>query len=131
MPPMAGLADWQVTLGLSRALGYEMHYEHPSEIMAEIAALTPTFTNVTYERLDQEGSLQWPCNDAAPNGTPIMHIDEFVRGKGYFALTEYVATDEKVTPAFPITADHRTYSVAIQCWCADSPYRQCFLACPG
>ncbi len=102
MAPLGGLEDWQVTLGLSKALGYEMHYSHPSEILAEIAALTPTFTNVSWERLEQEGSLQWPCNDQAPNGTPIMHIDEFVRGKGYFAITEYVATDEKVNRKYPL-----------------------------
>lgn len=102
MPPMPGLEDWQVTLGLSKALGYEMHYEHPSQIMAEIAALTPTFSNVTYERLDAEGSLQWPCNDETPDGTPIMHVDGFVRGKGFFALTEYVPTEEKVTRRFPL-----------------------------
>jgi len=102
MPPMPGLEDWQVTLGLSKALGYEMHYEHPSQIMAEIAALTPTFSNVTYERLDEEGSLQWPCNDETPDGTPIMHVEEFVRGKGFFALTEYVPTEEKVTRRFPL-----------------------------
>ena len=70
--------------------------------MDEIASLTPTFTNVTYERLDQEDSLQWPCNDEAPDGTPTMHLEEFVRGKGLFKLTEYVPTDEKVTRRFPL-----------------------------
>ncbi len=102
MSPLAGLEDWEVTVGLSKALGYDMNYEHPSQIMEEIAALTPTFTNVTYERLDEAGSLQWPCNDDAPDGTPIMHTEEFVRGKGYFAMTEYVATDEKVTRRYPL-----------------------------
>ena len=69
--------------------------------MDEIAALTPTFSGVSYKRLDEEGSLQWPCNAAAPNGTPTMHVDQFVRGKGFFAITEYVATDEKVNKHFP------------------------------
>ncbi|MFT5574095.1 MAG: formate dehydrogenase major subunit, partial [Cryomorphaceae bacterium] len=102
MPPLAGLQDWEVTMGLCNALGFEMNYEHPREIMQEIAALTPTFANVTYERIDKEGSLQWPCNDDSPDGTPTMHIDEFVRGKGLFKITEYVATDEKVTRRFPL-----------------------------
>ncbi len=102
MKPLAGLEDWQVTQGLCKALGYDMNYSHPSEIMQEIAALTPTFTNVTYERLDKEGSIQWPCNDEAPNGTPTMHTKEFVRGKGLFIVTEYVPTDEKVTRRFPL-----------------------------
>ncbi len=102
MEPLSGKADWEGTIALAKALGYDMNYSHPSEIMAEIAALTPTFTNVSYERLDQEGSLQWPCNDEAPDGTPTMHIEEFVRGKGYFALTEYVATEERVNKRFPL-----------------------------
>ncbi|ODS23313.1 formate dehydrogenase subunit alpha [Candidatus Endobugula sertula] len=102
MAPLCGLVDWQVTLGLSKALGYEMAYNHPSDIMDEIASLTPTFANVSYERLEEEGSLQWPCNDDHPDGTPIMHVEQFTRGKGYFALTEYVPTEEKVTRRFPL-----------------------------
>jgi formate dehydrogenase major subunit len=77
--PARGLGS---DVGFANALGYEMHYSHPSEIMDEIARLTPTFTGVSYEKLDQLGSIQWPCNDAAPDGTPTMHIGEFVRGKG-------------------------------------------------
>lgn len=103
MPPLARYADWEVTQLLANALGYPMHYTHPREIMAEIAALTPSFAGVSYDKLDQHGSLQWPCNDSTPEiGTPIMHIDRFVRGKGRFIVTQYVATDEKVTPRFPL-----------------------------
>jgi formate dehydrogenase major subunit len=102
MAPKAGLADWEVTLALAHALGYSMHYNHPSEIMQEIAALTPTFSGVSYGKLDELGSIQWPCNDAAPEGTPIMHVDAFVRGKGRFMLTQYVATEEKVNRKFPL-----------------------------
>jgi formate dehydrogenase major subunit len=102
MAPLSGKADWEATVALSNALGYEMNYAHPSEIMDEIARLTPTFAAVSYQRLDEEGSIQWPCNDQAPHGTPIMHVDEFVRGQGYFAVTEYIATEEKVTRRFPL-----------------------------
>jgi formate dehydrogenase major subunit len=102
MPPLAGKADWEVTQDLARAMGYNMNYRHPSEIMDEIASLTPTFRGVSFERIDQLGSIQWPCNAEAPEGTPTMHIDEFVRGKGYFGLTEYVPTSEKVTRRFPL-----------------------------
>jgi len=102
MPPKAGLGDWEVTVKLSNALGYPMNYTHPEQIMAEIAALTPTFTGVSYKKIDELGSVQWPCNDAAPEGTPTMHIDKFVRGKGKFIITQYVATDEKVTRKFPL-----------------------------
>ncbi len=102
IPPLAGLADWEATIALAGALGVPMQYSHPSEIMDEIALTTPTFRGVSYARLDELGSIQWPCNDAAPTGTPIMHVDRFVRGKGQFMLTEYVATEERVGPRFPL-----------------------------
>jgi formate dehydrogenase major subunit len=79
-----------------------MSYNHPSEIMDEIARLTPTFTNVSFDRLDEMGSIQWPCNAAAPDGTPIMHIGGFVRGKGNFIITEYVPTTERTSRKFPL-----------------------------
>jgi len=100
--PLAGKSEWEVTMDLSRALGYPMGYKHPSEIMDEIAATTPTFRGVSYAKLDEIGSVQWPCNDAAPLGTPIMHVDRFVRGKGQFMLTEYVPTNERTGPRFPL-----------------------------
>ena len=102
MEPLAGLADWEITMQLAQALGYPMHYSHPSEIMDEIARLTPTFHGVTYEKLERLGSIQWPCNDAAPDGTPTMHVGAFVRGKGKFYLTEYVATSERSTSRYPL-----------------------------
>jgi formate dehydrogenase major subunit len=102
MPAKGGKSDWEVTVALSEALGYPMNYQHPSQIMDEIAALTPTFRGVSYAKLEKLGSIQWPCNDAAPDGTPIMHVHQFVRGKGKFINTQYFATDEKVTPKFPL-----------------------------
>ncbi|VVD73199.1 formate dehydrogenase subunit alpha [Pandoraea fibrosis] len=102
MAPLPGMADWEVTIALAKRLGYDMPYSHPSQIMDEIARLTPTFHGVSYARLDEAGSLQWPCNDDAPDGTPIMHVDAFVRGKGRFIITRYVPTDEKVTPRYPL-----------------------------
>jgi formate dehydrogenase major subunit len=102
MPAKAGYSDWEVTQLLANALGYPMQYQHPSEIMDEIAALTPTFHGVSFKTIDKLGSVQWPCNENAPEGTPIMHIDAFVRGKGRFIITQYVPTDEKVTKRFPL-----------------------------
>ncbi|TDR43309.1 formate dehydrogenase alpha subunit [Tahibacter aquaticus] len=102
MSPKAGYADWEITQLIAQAMGYPMNYTHPSQIMDEIAALTPTFTGVSFERLDELGSIQWPCNEAHPLGTPTMHIGEFVRGKGKFMLTEYVPTEEKVNARFPL-----------------------------
>jgi formate dehydrogenase major subunit len=102
MTPLNGLEDWEVTQRLAQAMGLGWNYTHPSEIMDEVARLTPTFKGVNFDRLDKEGSLQWPVNDAAPDGSPIMHIDGFVRGKGKFVVTDYVPTDEKTGPRFPL-----------------------------
>jgi len=103
MQPKAGHADWEITCLLSNALGYDMSYRHPREIMDEIARLTPTFSGVSFDRIDElGGSIQWPCNDEAPEGTPIMHVDTFVRGKGRFMITQYVPSDERSTRRFPL-----------------------------
>ncbi len=102
MPPLAGKEDWEVTMALSEAMGYPMRYGHPSEIMDEIARLTPSFEGVSYEKLERLGSIQWPCNAQAPEGTPVMHVGEFVRGKGKFVITEYIPTDERTSERFPL-----------------------------
>lgn len=102
MEPANGYADWEVTQLLADALGLGWSYTHPGEVLAEIARLTPTFAGVSWERLCAEGSLQWPVNDQFPDGAPVMHVDGFVRGKGKFVVTEYVPTDEKTGPRFPL-----------------------------
>ncbi len=102
MAPKNGYEDWQVTQMLANAMGAGWTYTHPSQIMAEIAATTPSFAGVDYTVLEEKGSVQWPCNAEHPEGTPLMHVDGFVRGKGRFIVTEYVATDERTGPRFPL-----------------------------
>lgn len=102
MKSMTGKSEYEVTCDLSRAMGFEMHYESASQIMDEIAATTPTFSGVSFEKLDQLGSIQWPCNEASPEGTPVMHVDHFVRGEGRFMETPFVATDEQASRKFPL-----------------------------
>ncbi len=102
MRPRNGKQEWEVVCELSRALGYEMHYDNASEIMDEIARTTPTFAGVSFELLDKVGSVQWPCNEKAPLGTPVMHIGQFVRGKGHFAETPFVPTEERTNRRFPL-----------------------------
>jgi len=102
MPAQQGKDEWQITQELANAMGYNMRYKSSAEIMDEIAELTPTFQNVSFAFLDEVGSVQWPCNEAAPMGTPIMHIDQFVRGKGLFVETDYVATEERTNRKFPL-----------------------------
>ncbi len=102
MRPKGRYADWEATQLLSNALGYPMNYTHPSQIMDEIARLTPTFADVSFEKIDRLGSIQWPCNEQHPEGTPVMHVGEFVRGKGRFLVTEYVPTEERINAKYPL-----------------------------
>jgi formate dehydrogenase major subunit len=102
MKPKQGLSEWETICQLATAMGYPMSYNAASEIMDEIARVTPTFAGMSFEKLDRLGSVQWPCTDAAPEGTPIMHVDKFVRGKGRFMLTEFVATEERANRSFPL-----------------------------
>ena len=102
MDPLNGYADWEIVQLVAQAMGLDWHYTHPSQIMDEIAALTPTFARVSYQALEEHGSLQWPATDAAPLGTPTMHVDGFVRGKGRFVVADYIPTDERTGPRFPL-----------------------------
>ena len=102
MAPRNGKQEWQVVCDLATAMGYPMHYESSSEIMDEIARTTPTFAGVSFAKLDALGSVQWPCNEAAPLGTPIMHIGKFVRGKGRFVETPFIPTDERTNRRYPL-----------------------------
>jgi len=102
METKTGKAEWEATCDLATAMGYEMKYENAAQIMDEIAAVTPTFAGVSFKHLDEVGSVQWPCNEKAPLGTPIMHVDQFVRGKGNFVETPYVPTEEKTNRKFPL-----------------------------
>ena len=88
-PRNGGHEDWQVTQLIANAVGLDWNYTHASQIMDEVAALTPTFAHVSFAKLEELGSVQWPCNEANPTGSPVMHFSSFARGKGKFVLTEY------------------------------------------
>jgi formate dehydrogenase major subunit len=102
MSPKNGYADWEVTQLLANEIGLNWTYTHPSQVMDEIARTTPSFAGVSFAKLEELGSIQWPCNEAAPTGTPTMHIDHFVRGRGKFIISAYIPTDEKTGPRFPL-----------------------------
>jgi formate dehydrogenase major subunit len=102
MKPKSGRHEWDIVCQIATAMGYPMQYDHPSQIMDEIASVTPTFTGVSFDKLDEVGSVQWPCNEQAPDGTPIMHVDAFTRGLGRFVPTPFVPTDERSTRRFPL-----------------------------
>ena len=102
MRPQQGKHEWEAVCDLANALGHPMRWNSSSEIMDEIARLTPTFAGVSFAHLDEVGSVQWPCNEQNPVGTPIMHRERFVRGLGKFTPTPYVPTEEKSTRKFPL-----------------------------
>jgi formate dehydrogenase major subunit len=102
MPSRSGLSDWEITQALANAMGLGWNYTHPSEIMDEVAATTPSFAGVSFKLLDEVGSVQWPCNEDAPTGTPVMHLEHFAHGAGRFMITEYVPTEERTGPRFPL-----------------------------
>lgn len=102
MKPKSGKHEWQIVCEIATAMGYPMSYDDPGQILDEIAQVTPTFQGISFQRLDELGSVQWPCNDEAPQGTPTMHVDAFTRGKGRFVVTAYVPTDERTTSRFPL-----------------------------
>jgi formate dehydrogenase major subunit len=102
MKPKSGQHEWDIVSQIATAMGYPMHYDHPSQIMDEIASVTPTFAGVSFDKLDEVGSIQWPCDEHAPEGTPIMHVESFTRGLGRFVPTPFVPTDERSTRRFPL-----------------------------
>ncbi|HCY8611673.1 TPA: formate dehydrogenase subunit alpha [Staphylococcus aureus] len=68
--------DWKIFQAIANKLGFDWNYKHPSEIMDEIARLTPLYAGVSYERLEGFNSLQWPVH---PDGTdePILYLEGF------------------------------------------------------
>src|SRR6266446_6798468 len=82
LEPLAGCQpDWKITQDVANHLGAGWHHRHPSEIMDEIASLTPMFAGVNYERLAGYKSLQWPV---AADGTdePLLYAKRFAFSDG-------------------------------------------------
>lgn len=100
-PPGEAKADWEIICEVATAMGYEMRYGKPEEIMAEIASLTPSYGGISYRRLEEHG-LQWPCPGAEHPGTPYLHKEKFIRGLGKFNPVEYVPPDEPVNEEYPL-----------------------------
>jgi len=100
-PPGSARPDWEVARDLGRALGVAWNYEHPSQVMDEIAQVAPAlFGGVRYERLAEAG-LQWPCPAVGHAGTATVHAERFMRGRGRLFPVSYNATPEVRTPQLP------------------------------
>ncbi len=102
MKEQQGMSEWDIVCRIATAMGYPMSYPSAAAIMDEIAHVTPTFKGISFRKLDELGSIQWPCDDHAPEGTPVMHVEEFTRGKGRFMLTDFVPTQERTNRNFPL-----------------------------
>ena len=77
-PPNSCLSDWQIAGELARRLGNDgLSWQTSEQVFSEMAALTPIFSGMTYDLLAQNQGLQWPCNDQAPLGSPILHQQTF------------------------------------------------------
>ena len=113
-PPHGILPDWRVVCEVSTRMGYPMPYRHPSEIMDEIAKLTPMFAGVTYDRLDQHAGLQWPVPTVVHEGTALMHQETFPKGKAHFVAVEYLPPGETPYSRVSIRADHGPHSPTLQ-----------------
>lgn len=95
--PLAGMAEWQVITKLANLMGYPMKYNHPSEIMDEIASLTPIYGGISYDRLGNEG-IQWPCPTKDHPGTKTMYTDLFSRSGG---LAKFMILDQQDSGEMP------------------------------
>jgi formate dehydrogenase major subunit len=102
VPPLAGLEDWEITVKLINAMGYPLHYDHPSQILDEVARLSPAYQGMSFALIERCGSVQWPCNPQAPEGTEVLHTQTFPRGKANFMLTGYVPTTERIDERHPL-----------------------------
>lgn len=100
-PPEGALEDREIICRLARRMGVTFDCDTPAEIMDEMAAVTPQYGGISYKRLAEEGGLQWPCPDLKHPGTPILHTEQFTRGKGAFAPVDYTAPPAPTTPERP------------------------------
>jgi len=94
--------DWWITCQIARGMGARgFDFDHPSQIMDEIASVTPSYGGINYSRLEA-GSLQWPCPTEDHPGTTILHTELFTRGKGHFVPLEYKPPVELPDDEYPL-----------------------------
>ncbi len=98
--PLPGKTNWQVIMALGEKMGYPMSYGSAEEIFKEMASLTPSYGGISYARIDEKG-LQWPCPTADHPGTPYLHANSFVRGRGLFQSIEHIPPAEMPDQEYP------------------------------
>ena len=93
--------DWQIICDIAKRMYYDMAYESSQQIMEEIAAVTPSYAGINYDRIDYEG-IHWPCPNTEHPGTPVLHREQFTRGSGLFHAIEYIEPAEKIDDDYPL-----------------------------
>lgn len=93
--------DWKITCEIATRMGYEMTYDSAEEIFREIALVTPSYAGLAYYRIEDEG-IQWPCPTADHPGTPILHTEQFTKGKGTFHAIDFIPPAESISDEFPL-----------------------------
>jgi len=93
--------DLEILVNLANRLGLDWEYDGPSDVMWEMAAVTPQYGGVSYRRLDHEGGLQWPCPTEDHPGTPILHAESFTRGKAALAVVDHKPPPEPAGDGMP------------------------------
>ncbi len=100
-PPGEAWDDWKILCEISKRMGFTMDYDSSQQIMEEISKVTPSYTGISYERIEHEG-LHWPCPTAEHPGTPILHGAQFTRGKGLFHAIDFIEPAEKTDAEYPL-----------------------------
>ncbi len=100
-PPGEAWEDWKIICEIAARLGYMMVYDSSRQIMEEIAKVTPSYAGLSFERLEHEG-IHWPCPTPEHPGTPILHREQFTRGKGLFHAIDYIEPAEMIDDEYPL-----------------------------
>jgi len=93
--------DWQILCDIATRMGSPMVYENSRAVFEEITRVTPSYAGITYDRIAVEG-LHWPCPTPEHPGTPILHREQFTRGKGMFHAIDYTPPAEITDDEYPL-----------------------------
>ncbi|MBX6374133.1 MAG: formate dehydrogenase subunit alpha [Acetobacteraceae bacterium] len=97
-PPGEARQDLAIIVDMARRLGLDWSYAHPREVFAEMARAMPSLANITWERLEREGSVVYPCPDPDAPGEDIVFRDRFPTADGRARLVPAGLTDPHEMP---------------------------------
>jgi len=100
-PPGQAWDDWKITCDIATRMGYPMSNENSRQIMEEISQLTPSYGGISYDRIEYDG-IHWPAPTAEHPGTPVLHREQFTKGKGTFHAIDYMPPAENADDEYPI-----------------------------